>query len=71
MIRALESFLPSVLIHAAAERRPDVVEKDPDAARELNVGATSLLAQECRRLNVKMVYISTDYVFDGTNPPYR
>jgi len=68
--RALESFSPHVVIHAAAERRPDVVEKDPEAARKLNVGATRFLAQECARRKVKMIYISTDYVFDGTSPPY-
>ena len=66
----LESFRPDVLIHAAAERHPDVIEKNPEAARDLNVGATEFLAQECARLSVKFVYISTDYVFDGTAPPY-
>lgn len=69
--RALESFSPHVVIHAAAERRPDVVENNPEAARKLNVGATQFLAQECERLKAKMIYISTDYVFDGTDPPYR
>ena len=69
--RALESFHPDVLIHAAAERHPDVIEKNPEAARDLNVGSTRFLANECARLGVKFIYISTDYVFDGMNPPYR
>lgn len=66
----LESFTPHMVIHAAAERRPDVVEGDPEAAKALNVGATKFLASECARLEAKMIYISTDYVFDGTDPPY-
>ena len=69
--QALTSFSPDVVIHAAAERRPDVVEKDPEAARLLNVDATAFLAREGARLKVKMIYVSTDYVFDGTSPPYK
>ena len=71
VIRALDSFVPDVMIHAAAERHPDVIEKNPDGARDLNVKATRFLAEECARRNVKFIYISTDYVFDGTAPPYR
>ena len=68
--RALESVSPDVVIHAAAERHPDVIEKDPEGAHDLNVGATQHLADECARLGAKLIYISTDYVFDGKNPPY-
>jgi len=70
VIRALDSFVPDVMIHAAAERHPDVIEKNPEGARDLNVEATRFLAEECARRNVKFIYISTDYVFDGTAPPY-
>lgn len=68
--QALESFRPDVIIHAAAERHPDVIERNPEGAHDLNVGATEFLAKECARLSIKFVYISTDYVFDGTAPPY-
>jgi dTDP-4-dehydrorhamnose reductase len=62
---------PDFVIHAAAERRPDVVDKDPERARKLNVEATANLAKACRDCGARMIYLSTDYVYDGTNPPYR
>ena len=63
---------PDVVINLAAERRPDVVERDPVAVRKLNVDAPAILAQACATLNppAYLLNISTDYVFDGQNPPY-
>ena len=66
----LEEFEPKVVIHAAAERRPDVVDKQTDMAVAVNVGATEILADLCSKKNIYLLYISTDYVFDGSNPPY-
>lgn len=66
----LEEFRPSVVIHSAAERRPDVVEKQQDKTKALNVTATQTLADLCAQRNIYLLYISTDYVFDGKNPPY-
>jgi len=61
---------PDIIIHSAAERRPDVTANNPDAAEELNVAATENIAKLAAKHNVFMVYISTDYVFDGTKAPY-
>ncbi|TBU48036.1 NAD(P)-binding protein [Dichomitus squalens] len=63
-------FKPDWVIHCAAERRPDVAEKDPEAARKINVSVPEHLANLSKKLKFKLVYISTDYVFDGTSPPY-
>ncbi|KAH8084359.1 hypothetical protein BXZ70DRAFT_570908 [Cristinia sonorae] len=63
-------FKPDWVIHCAAERRPDVAEKDPERARELNASVPRHLAQLSKTLKYTLVYISTDYVFDGTSPPY-
>ncbi|RKP06381.1 hypothetical protein THASP1DRAFT_35163 [Thamnocephalis sphaerospora] len=65
-----EEHRPQVVIHCAAERRPDVVAQHPDGALTLNVDATSQLARCCKEYHAFLVYISTDYVFDGTSPPY-
>jgi S-adenosylmethionine synthetase len=67
----LNAAAPDVIIHAAAERRPDVSEKDPQGTQRLNVGATATLAQWAAARQACLIYISTDYVFDGTRPPYR
>lgn len=63
---------PDVVIHLAAERRPDVVERDPVAVKKLNVEAPAALAKACATLDppAYLLNISTDYVFDGRNPPY-
>lgn len=61
---------PDIIIHAAAERRPDVSERDPDGTRALNVEATLAIAQSAHKLGSWVLYLSTDYVFDGTSPPY-
>ncbi|KAK7495281.1 hypothetical protein BaRGS_00013463 [Batillaria attramentaria] len=67
----LQEFKPSVVIHCAAERRPDVVEKQEEATYSLNVQATKSLCQSAAAVDASVIYISTDYVFDGKNPPFK
>jgi len=73
--QAVDSFIdqhaPDAIVIAAAERRPDVCENDPALARALNVDAVRTLAGAARRHRAWVLSISTDYVFDGTRPPYR
>ena len=66
----LDARQPRIILHCAAERRPDQSEKDPDATLKLNVEATTRLSKWAAANNAWLVYISTDYVFDGTTPPY-
>lgn len=66
---------PNVVVHCAAVRRPDEAAKDPDRTQALNVGTSLQLAKECARVGAVILYISTDYVFDGgiktgIEPPY-
>jgi dTDP-4-dehydrorhamnose reductase len=63
-------FRPDVVIHAAAERRPDVVHKQPEKARALNVDATRNMAQKCEEFGAWLISLSSDYIFDGSQPPY-
>lgn len=66
----LESLRPDVIVHTAAERRPDTVEGHPAATNRLNVEVPRHLAAWCRDHGAWLVHLSTDYVFDGTCPPY-
>ena len=67
----LESIAPDAIIHTAAVRRPDEFAADEPAAWRLNVDATSRLAGwAASRPGKFLVYISSDYAFDGTRPPY-
>ncbi|KAI7902061.1 uncharacterized protein BX663DRAFT_511628 [Cokeromyces recurvatus] len=72
---AVEEFLkeqkPNVLVHCAAERRPDVAEQDHEGVLRLNIETPRCLATICKELGIMLIYISTDYVFDGKNPPYE
>ncbi|XP_042862640.1 methionine adenosyltransferase 2 subunit beta-like [Penaeus japonicus] len=67
----IEKEKPDFIIHAAAERAPDAVENRYEETRKLNVAASGHLAALAKRCGSKLIYISTDYVFDGTSPPYR
>lgn len=58
---------PDVVVHCAAWTAVDLAE-DPDKidkVRAINAGGTQNIANICRELDCKMVYLSTDYVFDG------
>ncbi|XP_071127491.1 methionine adenosyltransferase 2 subunit beta-like isoform X1 [Mytilus edulis] len=67
----MKEFNPSVVIHSAAERKPDAVEKKPEATQQLNVSATKVICQNAAAVGAWVLYISTDYVFEGTSPPYK
>ncbi|ORY95686.1 hypothetical protein BCR43DRAFT_515791 [Syncephalastrum racemosum] len=69
--RFIEEEKPDVLVHCAAERRPDVAENDHEATLKLNASVPSHLAELAKQHGMLLIYISTDYVFDGTNPPYE
>ena len=58
------------MVHTAAWKEPDRCEADPEAAFAMNHIATRRLAECCAARNAQMLFISTDYVFNGKNPPY-
>ncbi|KNZ61819.1 uncharacterized protein VP01_1352g1 [Puccinia sorghi] len=64
----IHDLKPDVFIHCAAERRPDVAERDPTGTEKLNVRVTEHLAELSNQFGFKMIYICTDYVFDGNAP---
>ncbi len=66
----LDEEQPDWILHCAAERRPDISEKDPQATTQLNVEVSRQLAHWCAESKSGILYLSTDYVFDGTASPY-
>ncbi|XP_029636534.1 methionine adenosyltransferase 2 subunit beta [Octopus sinensis] len=71
VFKTVSKFKPDVIIHCAAERRPDIVENNEEASYKLNVEATIALCKAAVESSSWLLYISTDYVFDGTSPPYN
>ncbi len=73
--RVLRDALPGkadVLVNAAAFNHVDRCESEPDVAQRVNGEGPGLLAEACRSAGVKLVHVSTDYVFDGqAERPYR
>lgn len=68
---ALDRYKPAVLINAAAYTAVDKAESEPDLAHLINGVAPGLLAAACAQRAIRMVHVSTDYVFDGlASKPY-
>jgi dTDP-4-dehydrorhamnose reductase len=67
---ALLSFRAEAVLHAGAVTDVDGCERDPLRAWAVNVGGSEGVARACRALKARLVAVSTDYVFDGTNGPY-
>jgi len=61
---------PDLVIHCAAITNVDFCEDNPELAHKVNVEATGNLAKLCKKSNAVMIYISTDYVFDGDKGNY-
>ncbi|MCD8323782.1 MAG: dTDP-4-dehydrorhamnose reductase [Clostridiales bacterium] len=65
--RTITQIQPDVVVHCAAWTAVDLAEDEDkvDKVRAINARGTRNIAEVCRKLDCKMVYISTDYVFDG------
>jgi len=63
---------PSVILHVGAYTNVDGAEREPARAMAVNAQGTVLVARAASTLNARLVYVSTDYVFDGAKAtPYR
>ncbi len=65
---ALDRTKPRLVVNLAAYTAVDKAEDEPAAAFAANRDGVANLARACRRLGIPMIHVSTDYVFDGTNP---
>ena len=65
--KVITEVSPDVVVHCAAWTAVDLAEDDDkvDKVRMINAGGTENIVRACKSLDCKMVYLSTDYVFDG------
>lgn len=72
ILQAITGFGPELIVHGAAMTAVDACETEVDTAFKVNSLATRFVADGARRVGARVVYVSTDYVFDGTKPsPYN
>lgn len=62
----ITNYMPDAVIHCAAYTAVDKAEDEQGLCYLVNASATENIAEICKKINAKMLYISTDYVFDGT-----
>lgn len=65
--KVINSVKPDVVIHCAAWTAVDAAEEEENVkkVRAINAYGTAYIAEECKNIDCKLIYISTDYVFDG------
>jgi dTDP-4-dehydrorhamnose reductase len=68
----IDSTKPDLVINAAAYTAVDQAEKDSVTAYAVNEHGVKYLAQACKKINARILHISTDFIFDGTSTsPYQ
>jgi len=68
----IKSKKPQTVIHCAAYTAVDKAEDEPELCFKVNADGTENIAKACKEIDAEMIYISTDYVFDGEgNQPYE
>lgn len=65
-LEALFTYKPDVVIHCAAYTAVDRAEEERELCYDINVNGTKYLVEGAKGVGAKFIYISTDYVFDGT-----
>ena len=63
--RVIKEAAPDAVIHCAAYTAVDAAEEHEELCRRVNADGTRNIAGVCKELDIKMIYISTDYVFNG------
>lgn len=68
----ISTLKPNIVLHSAAHTQVDLAESEPEQAFSINAYGTRNVAVAAEAVGAKLVYVSTDYVFDGTaEEPYN
>ena len=66
VLRVFDTYRPDAVLHCAAWTKVDLAEDEPELCMRVNADGTQNVAEACRELGAKLLYVSTDYVFPGT-----
>lgn len=70
VLNLIEGIKPDCVIHTASIAKVDYVEKNKKETRRNNLGGTINIIEACQKAGAKLIYISSNAVFDGKNHPY-
>ena len=71
ILKAIKKIKPKMILHTAALSRPmNIHEKDINRSIDLNIIGTANLVKVCNKFNIKIIYFSTSYVYEGTKGNY-
>ena len=71
ILRIIKKIKPSIVLHTAALSRPmDIHENNIQKSIDLNIIGTANLVKICSKYNIKIIYFSTSYVYEGTKGNY-
>ncbi|MBD1431078.1 MULTISPECIES: SDR family oxidoreductase [Sphingobacterium] len=70
-LEIINAFEPTHILHTAALTAVETCEEKPKLAQQINVDLSAQLAQIAKQKNIHYTFISTDFVFDGLNGPYK
>jgi dTDP-4-dehydrorhamnose reductase len=69
--KTLDEIKPDVIINTAAMTNVDLCEKEREACWQINVKAVEYLVESAKKTNAHLIHLSTDFVFDGKQGPYK
>jgi len=69
--KVIEKYKPDSIIHTAAMTNVDTAEANKELCHKLNVDAVQTLLSLCEEKNIQFIHLSTDFVFDGADGPYK
>lgn len=69
--KKIKNINPDIIIHAGAITNSNIVKKNPIQAIKTNIIGTANISNYCINENKKLIYISTDYVYEGSSGNYR
>lgn len=70
LINTIEKINPDIVINCIAERQNENCENNWDFIKKINIDITDNISKVCGILKIYLIHLSTDYVYDGQNPPF-
>ncbi len=67
----IERYSPDAIVHTAAMTNVDTCEANKELCHQLNVDSVQTLISICEEKNIQLIHLSTDFVFDGADGPYK